>query len=133
MSAVSFAVRTEVVGAGAFSISVSGEADLYTAPALEDELVGTICAGATRVVVDLTDVTFIDSTGLGVLVRAGRELRRVDGSLFLVVTDANVVRVFEMTALDRLFPIHATRDEALAAMTLARDGADGSEVPRLRP
>ena len=118
MSAVSFAVRTEVVGAGAFSISVSGEADLYTAPALEDELVGTICAGATRVVVDLTDVTFIDSTGLGVLVRAGRELRRVDGSLFLVVTDANVVR---------------TRDEALAAMTLARDGADASEVARLRP
>ena len=69
-----------------------------------------------EVIVDLSKATFIDSTTLGVLVGGVKRLRPAGGTLALVCSDQNIVKIFEITGLDRVFPIHATRDEALASL-----------------
>jgi anti-sigma B factor antagonist len=69
--------------------------------------------GATTVVVDLTDTTFIDSTTLGVLVGGVKRLRPDGGQLVLVCSDRNITKIFEITGLDKVFTIHATLAEAV--------------------
>ena len=108
-----FNARTEAAGDGAYVIAVTGEADLYTAPALKRELEAAIDAGGRDVVVDLTATTFMDSTALSVLVEATKRLRPDGGRVALVCIDPNIVKIFRITALDRLFPIFASRDEAI--------------------
>jgi anti-sigma B factor antagonist len=116
MRSATFDARSEIVAFGACVVTVTGEAGLYAAPALQDAMLRAIADGATAVIVDLTGVTFIDSTTIAVLVAAERKLRPAAGKVVLVARDANVVRVFQITALDRIFPIHGTRAEALDAL-----------------
>ena len=94
---------------------LTGEVDLYTAPRFKDELIRAVEGGSRRVVVDLTDTTFIDSTTLGVLVGGVKRLRSNDGQLALVCSDRNITKIFEITGLDRVFTIYGTREEALGA------------------
>jgi anti-sigma B factor antagonist len=97
-------------------VEVGGEIDLHTAPELRDCLYQTIDIGSRRLVVDLRQVSFIDSIGLGVLVGAKRRLRGQgpdDGSIQLVCADGLVIRVLRVTGLDRVFPVHATLADAL--------------------
>ena len=95
-------------------IELGGEIDLYTAPEFKERMAEIIDEGKTRLVVDLSNATFIDSTTLGVLVGGVKRLRPAGGSLALVCSDENIIKIFEITGLDRVFPIHDTRDEALA-------------------
>jgi anti-sigma B factor antagonist len=111
-----FSVSAEQLGEGAYVISLTGEVDLYTAPEFKQQLLDVIAQGARQVVVDLTDTTFIDSTTLGVLVGGVKRLRTHDGQLSLVCSDRNITKIFEITGLDRVFAIHTTRDEAVAAL-----------------
>jgi anti-sigma B factor antagonist len=108
------AISTEQPEPNVAVIALTGEVDLHTCPELKDELLGVIGDGATHVVVDLTETTFIDSTGLGVLIRGVERLTTEGGHLAVVCVDPNMVKVFEVTGLDRVFTIYATRDEALA-------------------
>jgi len=94
-------------------VAVTGEIDVATAPDLREHLVALESTGATAVVVDLTNVSFIDSTALGVLVGAFRRLRNAGGVLRLVVTEPRIIKVLEITELVRVFPIFSTVDEAL--------------------
>ena len=73
-------------------------------------------AGVKRLVVDLSGVTFIDSTALGVLIGGVRRVHGTGGAMTIVVTTRPVERVLSVTGLDRVFSMHATRDEALAAL-----------------
>jgi anti-sigma B factor antagonist len=94
-------------------ISVEGELDLFTAPSLKQMLVDALHAGSSRFVVDLSLVTFIDSTTLGVLVGITRRLD--DGArLAIVCTRPNVRKIFEFSGLDGTFAIFSTLAEALA-------------------
>jgi anti-sigma B factor antagonist len=111
-----FSVKTDLVQGGVHVIALTGEVDLYTAPEFKQELLRIIGGGTTQVVVDLTDTTFIDSTTLGVLVGGVKRLRPEGGQLSLVCSDRNITKIFEITGLDRVFTIYATRDEALAAL-----------------
>ena len=90
-----------------------GEIHLATAPEFSERLNGVIADGCTAVVVDLTEVGFIDSTGLSVLLNALRRITRAGGTLVLVCTNPTVLRLFEVTKMDSTFPIVETRDEAL--------------------
>ena len=110
---VNFDVQTDKVGEGTYVISLSGEVDLYTAPEFKQQLLDVIAEDAKEVVVDFTNTTFIDSTTLGVLVGGVKRLRSQDGMLSLVSSDRNITKIFEITGLDRVFTIHATRDEAV--------------------
>ena len=120
---MNFDITTEQLGEGSYVISLSGEVDLYTAPEFKQQLLEVISQGAASVVVDLTNTTFIDSTTLGVLVGGVKRLRPNGGQLSLVCSDRNITKIFEITGLDRVFTIHATRDEAVEAISEARPSA----------
>lgn len=94
-------------------VSVSGEIDVYTAAVLREQLGTLIDDGHHDVVVDLTDVRFMDSTGLGVLVGALKKVRGFGGRLQLVIDSERLLKVFRITALTQVFTIHETLDEAL--------------------
>jgi anti-sigma B factor antagonist len=79
-----------------------------------------ISHGPTRVIVDLSGVGFMDSTGLSVLVSALKRLRSAGGALSLVVTDYDIERLLEITGLDGIVAIYRSRDEALEDIALAR-------------
>src|ERR1051326_1243174 len=113
---MNFDIKTEQLSDNAYVISLAGEVDLYTAPEFKQQLLEVITQGARQVVVDFTNTTFIDSTTLGVLVGGIKRLRTNDGELALVCSDRNITKIFEITGLDRVFPIFETRDEAVAGL-----------------
>ena len=97
-------------------VAVAGEIDLFTAPELKQKLTDAIEGGKSRIVVDLTDTSFLDSTALGVLIGAVKRLRTRDGALVIVNVDQNIAKTFEITGLDQIFTIRPTRDEAVEAL-----------------
>jgi anti-sigma B factor antagonist len=107
------AIATEEVGPRVCVVGPTGELDLYTCPEFESELTRVISNGAEQVVVDLSQTTFIDSTALGVLLGALESLRARGGGLALVSVDETILRVFEVTGLQRIFEIQGSRAEAL--------------------
>ena len=111
---MNFNLSSEKLDAGAdYVVSLGGEVDLYTAPELKQELHRLVGEGATRIVIDMTETTFIDSTTLGVLLSVVKRVRPEGGSVVLVCPDRNVKRIFEITLLDRVFPIFESRDAAI--------------------
>lgn len=102
-------------------VAVRGELDLSTAPDLEGPLNDAIASGDARIVVDLSECEFIDSTGIALIVRAWQQLDRGaegDGTGRVVICsyNAQVRRVLEITGLELSIPLHSTRDEAVAAL-----------------
>ena len=110
---MNFEIKTDELGDDAYVISLAGEVDLYTAPEFTQQLLDVISQGGKTVIVDFSNTTFIDSTTLGVLVGGVKRLRTNDGQLSLVCSDRNITKIFEITGLDRVFTIYATRDEAI--------------------
>ena len=96
-------------------VTVSGEVDVYTAAQLRAVLDEEIGAGNARLVVDLDEVSFLDSTGLGVLVGRLKLVRNHSGWLRIVCRNDRILRVFRITGLDKVFGIHDSLEEALAA------------------
>ncbi|HVQ88239.1 MAG TPA: STAS domain-containing protein [Actinomycetes bacterium] len=99
---------------GLFIISAKGEIDVWTADALRQSLHDLQADGQPRVIVDLTEVPFVDSTGIGVLVGGLKRAREGGGSLHLVVSSAGVRKVLRITSLDQVFPVHDTLSDATA-------------------
>jgi anti-sigma B factor antagonist len=115
---LNFSLSSERLDAGGdYVVSLGGEVDLYTAPELKQELHRLVGDGATRLVIDMSDTTFVDSTTLGVLLSVVKRVRPEGGTVVLVCPDRNVRRIFEITLLDRVFAIVDTRDEAFAELT----------------
>ena len=81
-------------------------------------------AGRVRLVVDLSAVGFLDSTGLGVLVKALKRTREHDGTLDLVATDERILKVFRITGLDAVMPLHASLDDIDTGPAVDRPAAD---------
>jgi anti-sigma B factor antagonist len=95
-------------------VHVAGEVDLANAPELDGQLASVMTEAPSQLVVDLTNVTFMDSTGLGVLVRALKRSRELDIRLDLIVTNERVLKVFGITGLDTVLPIHSSMDSITA-------------------
>jgi anti-sigma B factor antagonist len=114
---MNFDIKTEELGGDAYVISLAGEVDLYTAPEFKQQLLDVISQGGKNVIVDFSNTTFIDSTTLGVLVGGVKRLRTNDGQLSLVCSDRNITKIFEITGLDKVFPIYESRDEALQSLS----------------
>jgi anti-sigma B factor antagonist len=96
-------------------VVVSGEIDVYTAPKLREQIVSLVDEGQYHLIIDMSGVEFLDSTGLGVLVGGLKRVRAHDGSLGLVCDEERILKIFRITGLTKVFPIHATVDEAVAA------------------
>ncbi len=104
-------IKTEQTD-GICVMTLGGEVDVYTAPRLKEALVREIEAGCVRIIADLEGVDFIDSSGLGVLVGGLRRAKERDGTIRLVCTRENILKIFRITGLDKVFAIFADTAEA---------------------
>ena len=98
---------------GVVVVRLGGELDLYNADDVRTALTEAIAGGAARIVVDMTDVEFVDSTALGVLIEARSKLGQ-DG-LLLAAPQAETRRTLQVSGLDRHLPVHDSVDGALAS------------------
>jgi anti-sigma B factor antagonist len=101
-------------------VDVEGEIDVYTAPRLRELLIDLVNKNNYQLVVNMEKVEFLDSTGLGVLVGGLKRVRAHDGSLDLVCTQERILKIFRITGLTKVFGIHSTVDEAIAAKKLEK-------------
>ena len=127
---VDFDLVTQEVGEGTFVVALTGEVDLYTAPELKAALLRLVAEGPSRIVVDLSGATFVDSTTLGVLLGAVKRLRLIGGELVLVCADLNIRRILSITLLDRAFTIYESLDVALRSQPLAEVKQSSPEQPQ---
>ena len=104
-------------------VTVGGEIDVYTAPKLREQLIDLVSSGNYHLVVDMENVDFLDSTGLGVLVGGLKRVRAHDGSLRLVCTQERILKIFRITGLTKVFP---TRSHTVAAHKEELRGYDTS-------
>ncbi len=117
-----FRVEVEELEGGVCSFTLNGELDHATAPELRGPLEAALEAGTRAVLIDLSECSFIDSTGLSVIVHAHSRFVDAngngdDGQLEICCPDAQVRRLLEITGIDRALGLHQTRDEALAALS----------------
>lgn len=91
-----------------------GELDLHTAPMLQTELEQAIAAGANLLVADLSQVDFMDSTGLSVIVATVAALRELQGELRVVSATDRISKVFTLTGVDQQVGMFSSVAEALA-------------------
>ena len=96
-------------------VDVEGEIDIHTAPRLRELLIGLVRQSNYHLVVNMEKVEFLDSTGLGVLVGGLRRVRAHGGWLDLVCTRERILKIFRITGLTKVFGIHDTVDQAIAA------------------
>ena len=88
--------------------AISGDLDIASVPALREQLLGLLRPDASRIVADLSGVTFCEASGLAVLIGVGRRARLLGGVLRLAAPSPPVVTVLRLTGLDRQFEIFAT-------------------------
>ena len=96
-------------------VEVTGEIDVYTAPKLREQLAELVDSGRHDIVVDMQGVEFLDSTGLGVLVGGLKRIKQHDGSMNLVCTQERILKIFRITGLTKVFPIHDSVAAAVAS------------------
>jgi anti-sigma B factor antagonist len=94
-------------------ISVAGEIDAATSPALRERLLDQASKDNPTIVIDLTAVSFLDSTALGALVSVRQRCLELGGEVRLVINDPPIIKVFEITGLTEAFPISSTLDQAV--------------------
>jgi anti-sigma B factor antagonist len=107
----------EIVTGGTRVVTLRGELDAHDAPALRTTFSEALedAPAQPRVVLDLTQVTFLDSTTLGCIVGLLRRVREAEGELRVVLPGAPTVRIFEITGLDAVLHTYPTRAAALEA------------------
>ncbi|MGH9186811.1 MAG: STAS domain-containing protein [Acidimicrobiales bacterium] len=100
---------------GSFVIVARGDIDVASAPRLREAVIDALGRGHRHMVIDLDAVDFLDSTGLGVLVGALKRVRTLGGDLHLVCNQTRILKVFDITGLDRVFLVHPSVTVAVAA------------------
>ena len=111
-----FSVATEPMGDGGAIVAVRGELDMLTVPTLREELSGVIDGGVKRIVLDLSDVNFIDSVSLAAIVTARRRLGD-EGRIGVVIEEGSyAMLIFEIGGLDSIVELFHTRDSAVARL-----------------
>jgi len=96
-------------------VKAAVEVDATNAKDLRSAILAAISTGTERLIVDMSDTEFCDSTGLNVLVRAHKRLEEAGGELLLVATEPTLLRIFKVTGMDTMFHLFASLDEALVA------------------
>jgi anti-sigma B factor antagonist len=114
--APNFDLSEEALDESTVQLRVRGEIHASTAPEFSERLNDAIATGKTGVILDLTGVEFIDSTGLSVLLNGLRRVTRARGTMVLACANPTVLRLFEITKLDSTFEILPTCDEAIARL-----------------
>jgi anti-sigma B factor antagonist len=128
---VDFSVTTRAIGELSV-VDVAGEVDVFSAPELAEQLTQLFDAGRRTVVVDLTSVTFLDSTGLGTLVAARNRAEEAGGQLPIIGSGERVLKLFRITGLDEVFEIYPSIEAAITATTASELGPE-ADAPTGEP
>jgi anti-sigma B factor antagonist len=96
-------------------LDVAGEVDVYSAPELRERLSELLSAARPSLIVNLTDVSFLDSTGIGTLVAGLNRAVQFGGTLTLVSDQERILKLFRITGLDSVFAIRPNIEEAVAS------------------
>jgi len=96
-------------------LDVSGELDLYTSPKLKEAIDALLAQGYTRLLVNLQETTYLDSTALSILSSALKQVRDTDagGNVGLIYSRPQVERMFAITGLNEVFPVFRSESDAL--------------------
>ena len=97
-------------------VAIAGEIDLNSSPQMRKAFGELIDKGTTKVIVDLKQVSYIDSSGLATLIEVMQKIKKNRGAMSLVNMSDKIRNLFEITKLDKLFSIYRTQEEALAAV-----------------
>ena len=97
-------------------VPLAGRIDASAAPMVQTKIREAAARGARQIVVDLSDVTFMSSSGLRILLLLARELRQQGGDLRLCAARPHVAEVFRLTGFDQIFDLHPTREAAIEAV-----------------
>ena len=109
---------------------ISGELDAYTAPELRDKLEEVMAAGRTWVIADLKQLTYLDSTGLGILVGTAKKCRQAGGDFAVASQRRNLLRIFQISGTDEILNVVADVELALARLAeLAEERARNGAAP----
>ncbi|MEA2494014.1 MAG: anti-sigma factor antagonist [Thermoleophilaceae bacterium] len=109
----SFSLREEAPDNGTVVIALEGDADMGTAVKFNESFFSAARSGIRRVVADLSQVSFIDTTMLNALVVGHRRMTRDRGSFAVVCDGPRVMRVLEITGLGQILDVFGTREDAL--------------------
>ena len=107
-------------GADSFVVAVGGELDMHTIRPLRENLGDVLDRGGRNVLVDLTGVSFLDSTTLALLLDTARKLRSSSGQLVLVADDARVTRAIQLSGLHRVFNVQSSLPEGVQELVDGR-------------
>ncbi|MCX6344431.1 MAG: STAS domain-containing protein [Armatimonadetes bacterium] len=97
-------------------IELSGEVDAYTSARFREIMLDIIDSDGVKLVISMNDVEYIDSSGLGALVGGLKRVSERDGKIVIICDKPQVKKVFEITGLEKVFPIYGTEEEAIAAV-----------------
>lgn len=109
-------------------LHLEGEIDIGSATDFKEALLQSIAGGARRIVIDATEVTFMDSSGLSVLIVGERRLHPLGGSLAVACSD-RVRRLLTMTGLQHFLRLYSNRDDALRAAMAAPGFPAATSMP----
>lgn len=113
MAGSNFHVDASELDAGVTRVRLAGDVDLSVAPLLRQSLTDLVRRGHTKLLIDLTGVTFIDSSALGVLLSTVRRLRRRRGGLAVLCPNPQLRGLFELVGHNLIFPVDETFEQAL--------------------
>ena len=111
-------------------LSVGGDLDVVGAPDMRQAVVTAVAEGSRRLALDLSELDFVDSFGLGAVVGALKRVRQRGGELALVCPSSRIRRVFEICDLDRILALHDSIDTLSEPSAVVSDGATST---RRRP
>jgi anti-sigma B factor antagonist len=109
-------VETRQADNGVTVVAPTGRLDVAGAPALKEAISEVVKNGPSRIVIDMQGVSFVDSTGLGSVISALKQIRGSQGELRLAAPNQQARVVLELTTLDQVFPYYATVEEALTGL-----------------
>lgn len=115
---MSLTIDTPPVDPGAADRQVlvlTGELGIETVSTCREHILRVVEGKQFHLVLDLLGVSFIDSAGLGLLVGSAKRIRAHEGSMTLVCADPDILKLFQVTGLTKVFPIYSSRAAALAA------------------
>jgi anti-anti-sigma factor len=109
-------IRTELVSENCILINLAGRFDATSVNTMKEVFKDLIGGAVNQVVVDMSQVSFVDSAGLSALVSALKLVRRIGGDMVIAGMQPQAKTVFALTMLDQVIPIYADRQEALSAL-----------------
>lgn len=99
-----------------YLVEVQGEIDVYTSPKVKEIINELIDKGNYNLMINLEEVRYIDSTGLGVLIGALKRVREHNGNITLICTNPQIKKIFNITGLVKIFGIYKSEEEAAAGL-----------------